>query len=334
MIEKKTKPRSPTLKKTKTPTKLKSSDVATETDKKNRPPEILATQDNESQETKVNNKSANVSPAPVGFAELAFAGDLVLLKCLDPAHQKKILRYQKFFEYCANLDKNYRLFLYRFLNALMLTSHAKRLKEPALRKHIFEVKNQLIFSLMNDPIFRVKIKYVYLKSSQFKVQEYCGECTEANKTLKRHEWKFCKNCVVNWAYYDVVGLQHFFDKGKATIFLGDEAINQVPQKIIKAKARLEDTNEEIVFNNNIHFNPRNLNAITLKSVITFSEKLLTKAKEFQEKSAALKTPPKRDFSDRASEDGRASGGRKDAKSPQRSSYPSQHSANGPRRGAK
>ena len=68
----------------------------------------------------------NVKLMPNGSITLQFAGELILVHCLQSEFHGLFKRYQSIFEAFANMNREERLLNYKFLNGLMLTSHAKK----------------------------------------------------------------------------------------------------------------------------------------------------------------------------------------------------------------
>jgi hypothetical protein len=220
-------------------------------------------------------KRAAAKRIPPGSLKLAFAGELVLVRNPDRALAGLFRRYEALFEAFANMDRPERLINYKFLNVLMLTSHAKKAESVEEKKRLFDLKNKLFLNLANDRETRKKLAFMYLVSKNFRVTEFCADCvkrnTEAN--LKRHEWKFCKNCKVDRNFYNVLSMHHKFKDGSATLFLSNDLIEQVKNLQIKKKGKLEDITEEALFQR-YHYNVRNLDAVDLKSVLDWNTKLV------------------------------------------------------------
>jgi len=212
---------------------------------------------------------------PQGTLRLQFAGELVLVK--NPARELSGLfrRYEALFEAFANMERPERIINYRFLTALMLTSHAKKSTTVEEKKKLFDLKNALYLSLANDRETRKKLAFKYLVSKNFRVTEFCGDCvkrnTEAN--LKRHNWKFCKSCKIDRNFYNVLSMHHKFKDGSATLFLSNDLIEQVKGLQIKKKGKLEETTEEALFQR-YHYNVRNLDAFDLASVLDWHKRLV------------------------------------------------------------
>ncbi len=212
---------------------------------------------------------------PQGTLKLQFAGELVLVK--NPARDLAGLfrRYEALFEAFANMERPERLINYRFLNALMLTSHAKKSPTVEEKKKLFDMKNRLFIGLANDREVRRKVAFKYLVSKNFRVTEFCEECVKRNTEadIKRHNWKFCKNCKIDRNFYNVLSMHHKFKDGAATLFLSNDLIAEVKNLQVKKKGKLEETKEEALFQR-YHYNVRNLDAFDLKSVTDWHNKLI------------------------------------------------------------
>lgn len=229
-------------------------------------------------ENKETKEAKDIKEKPkAAFLDLEMHGSLIRLKLKDKKYFTFAHRFEKLFEFAAKIsDEPYRLFFYKMICALLLTSHAKKLQIPEIRKHIFDVKNRIIQSLLNDFTNRWKLSYVYLKSKNFRVEQYCPTCAKENETIEREKWKFCEKCKVDWKFYDVVCIQHFFKSGKLNLFLGGDQRNKFPKKLLKKNGKLEDYAEELIIEENLHFSSKNLSAIDLKSTVDMSEQLLLK----------------------------------------------------------
>jgi len=207
--------------------------------------------------------------------KLQFAGELVLVRNSHRELSGLFRRYEALFEAFANMEKAERIINYRFLNALMLTSHAKKSETVDERKKLFDLKNQLFLSMANDRELRRKLAFKYLVSKHFRVTEFCETCTERNTAegIKRHQWKFCKNCKIDRNFYNVVSMHHKFNDGSATLFLSNDLMGELKGLQITRKGKLEEVTEEAMFQR-YHYNVRNLDAIELKSVLDWNKRLL------------------------------------------------------------
>lgn len=233
---------------------------------------------------------------PQNTLRLQFAGELVLVK--NPLRDLTGLfrRYEALFEAFANMERHERLINYTFINALMLTSHAKKAGTVEQKKRLFDMKNNLFLRLANDRETRKKLAFKYLISKNFRVVEFCEDCTKSNTEadLKRHNWKFCKACKLDRNFYNVLSMHHKFKDGAATLFLSNDLVEQVKGLQIKKQGKLEDITEEAQFLR-YHYNVRNLDAFDLKSVIDWHDKLL-KTPLVQTESARPQAPAGRSSS--------------------------------------
>lgn len=212
---------------------------------------------------------------PPNLLKLQFAGELVLIRNPDRDLSGLFRRYEALFEAFANMDRGERVVNYKFINALMLTSHAKKAGDIEQKKQLFDLKNALFLSLANDRETRKKLAFKYCVSKNFRVTEFCNECIARNEEqgIKRHNWKFCKACKIDRNFYNVLSMHHKFTSGSATLFLSNDLIEQVKGLQIKKKGKLEDTKEEATFQR-YHYNVRNLDAFDLQSVLDWHKRLL------------------------------------------------------------
>ena len=211
---------------------------------------------------------------PAGSLKLQFAGELVLVRNPDRDLSGLFRRYEALLESFANMERPERVINYRFLAALILTSHAKKATSIEEKKRLFDMKNGLYLKMANTPDTRKRLAFKYLASKNFRVTEFCAECTKRNEEggIKRHNWKFCKNCKVDRNFYNVLSMHHKFNDGSATLFLSNDLIDQVKGLQIKKKGKLEDTKEEALFQR-YHYNVRNLDAFDLASALEWHKRL-------------------------------------------------------------
>jgi len=212
---------------------------------------------------------------PQGSLQLQFAGELVLVRNPTRALAGLFRRYEALFEAFANMPRPERAINYRFLSALMLTSHAKKCASTDERKRLFEMKNAIFLSLANDRETRRKLAFRYLISKKFRVIEFCTGCRSKNtlSELPQHQWKHCKNCKVDRNFYNVVSMHHIFNEGSATLFLSNDLIPEIKGLQMNKKGRLDEVTEEALFQR-YHYNIGNLDAISLTSVLAWHDKLM------------------------------------------------------------
>lgn len=212
---------------------------------------------------------------PSGSVKLQMAGDLMLARSSDRELAQLFRRYEAILEAFANMEREERILNYKFLVALILTSHAKKTKDLEERKKIFDLKNELYFNIANTRKNRKKLGFRYLVSKNFRVLEFCQRCVKENseKNLPRHKWKFCKNCTVDRKFYNVMQMTHHFPEGTMSLFLSNDLIHQLEGLKVTQKGRLEDQKEEGRFDK-YHYNVRNLDVFELESVKAAQQKLL------------------------------------------------------------
>lgn len=222
--------------------------------------------------------TAKKTPAkriPPGSIQLQFAGEVILAKNPDRKLVGLFRRYDALFEAFANMTKQDRLLNYKFLNALMLTSLAKKSTDQAQKKQLFDLKNELFLDIANDKALRKKIKFRYLISRNFRVIAFCDACTEKNtkNNIDKHLWKFCPKCNVDRNFYNVLAIHHEFKDGTATLFLSNDQIKKVQNLPTQLpKGRLEDVKEEATFQR-YQYNIKNLDAFATESVLKMHSKL-------------------------------------------------------------
>lgn len=213
-----------------------------------------------------------------GSVKLQMAGDLLMAKP-DRNDLSLFNKYQALIEKFANLSREERHIDYKFLLALILTGHAKKTQSQEERKKLFDLKNQLFFSVANHFESRKKVAFRYLASKNFRVTKFCKACEERNtkEDLARHLWKFCKDCEVDRKFYNVLSMHHKFPEGSATIFLSNDLIHQVKGIRVNSKGKLEDYEEDITFGKYV-YNPKNLAIFDIESTFAAQKKLLSLGK--------------------------------------------------------
>lgn len=211
-----------------------------------------------------------------GSIKLQFAGELVLVKNTQKPMSGLFKRYADLFEALANMDKDQRNLIYRFMTALMLTSHAKKAPDLALKRKLFNFKNELYIAMANERSLRRIFEFKYLVSKNFRVLSYCAECTAKNTAegVDRHKWKYCKACNVDHDFYNLLAMEVKFPHGWARLFISNDQIPQLKGFKLPRKMKAGDLTEEAMFDR-YHYNSRNLDAIELSSVETLHKKLVT-----------------------------------------------------------
>ncbi len=213
---------------------------------------------------------------PAGSIPLMLAGDLILARNTNREFSQVFRRYEALLEAFANMERDERIMNYKFLIALMLTSHAKKIQSLEERKQLFDLKNQLYLSIANNKAIRRKIGFRYLVSKNFRVIEFCENCIRKNTAegLDRHKWKFCKDCKVDRKFYNVLAMTHKFTKGNVSLFLSNDLVPQVDGLTVTPKGELEKETEEGRYDK-FHYNVKNLDIFTLDSVKKAHTKLMT-----------------------------------------------------------
>ncbi len=212
---------------------------------------------------------------PPGTLKLQVAGSLVLVKnpLKELSHLAK--RFEVLFESLANMEPPERILIYKMINGLMLTSIAKKTKDNAERRRLFDLKNELFYNLANDRDSRRKLAFMYMTSKNFRIVEFCPTCTASNteQNLKRYEWKHCKECKIDHNFYNVLSMHHKFKGGSTTLFLSHDLLHKIPWIQLNKKGQLENVTEEATFNR-YHYGVQNLDSFELNSVLEWNKKLL------------------------------------------------------------
>ena len=242
-------------------------------------PEKVAAPAKKSAATKLDAVEKKTAPKriPPGSIQLQFAGELILVKSPDRKLAGLFRRYEALFETFANMERAERIINYKFLNALMLTSYAKKSTDQVAKKKLFDMKNEIYLDLANNRESRRKINFKYLASRNFRVIQFCDNCVTKNTEAKieKHLWKFCPKCTVDRNFYNVLSIQHKFPEGSATLFLSNDLVSKVENLTALHKGQLGDAKEEAVFQR-YQYNNNNLDAISLDSVMKMHTKPLQK----------------------------------------------------------
>ncbi len=219
--------------------------------------------------------TAKKKKIPAGTIPLMMAGDLLLARSSNREYSQVFRRYEAILEVLANMDRDERIMNYKFLIALILTSHAKKLQSVQERKALFDLKNELYFNVANNKNLRRKIAFRYLVSKNFRVVTFCEPCQAKNtaEKLERHKWKFCRNCVVDRKFYNVLQMSHHFEKGTVALYLSNDLVHKVENLKVTQKGKLENQKEEGRFDK-FHYNVKNLDIFTLESVKKVQARLL------------------------------------------------------------
>jgi hypothetical protein len=212
---------------------------------------------------------------PPGSIQLQFAGELILVKSPDRKLAGLFRRYEALFETFANMERAERILNYKFINALMLTSYAKKTTDLTTKKKLFDLKNELFLDIANNIETRRKVAFKYMTSRNFRVIQFCDPCIAKNteSKLDRHLWKFCPKCQVDRNFYNLLSMQHKFPEGSATLFLSNDLVPKVVNLTALHKGRLGDAKEEAIFQR-YQYNTKNLDAFSLDAVMKMHAKLL------------------------------------------------------------
>lgn len=213
---------------------------------------------------------------PANILKLQFAGDIVLVKRpLDDQYQGLFKRYETLFEALANMSLQERIINYKFLNALMLTGHARRTEDVPKKRQLFDLKNELYFDLARNRETRRLLSFRYLTSKRALVLEYCPDCVKRNEEAKaaKHAWVYCDKCKIDKNFFNVLAMHHKFQKGAGTMFISNEMISKIEHvNVQQTTGERGDTEEELVFTK-YHYTPKHLDAFDVESVLKMNERL-------------------------------------------------------------
>ena len=219
--------------------------------------------------------TAKKKKIPAGTIPLQMAGDLLMARCANKDYSQIFRRYDAILEVFANMERDERLMNYKFLIALSLTSHAKKIQDVTERKKLFDLKNEIFISIANNRPSRRKLAFRYLVSKNFRVVEFCANCAKKNaeENLERHKWKFCRDCIVDRKFYNVLQMSHHFESGTMALYLSNDLVPKVDGLKVTQKGKLENGKEEGRFEK-FHYNVKNLDIFNLESVKKVQARLM------------------------------------------------------------
>lgn len=215
------------------------------------------------------------SKAPPDLLRLQVMGDLVLPSCTKNDFQGFYEKFERLFELLANTEKKERLLIYKFLNAIMLTSCAKRCQQIEERKRLFDWKNQLFLSIANDMSLRSKLSFHYLMSSIPYVSKYCSTCQSCNQeaNLPKSKQQHCAACEVKPHFFDLLAMQLKTNKFSGYLFINYDSIPSIQPFQINSRKRLGAIKEKISFSKYC-YDVQSLKSIDTASVINMYKKLI------------------------------------------------------------
>lgn len=198
-----------------------------------------------------------------------------MARCTNREYSQVFRRYEALLESFANMEREERLINYKFLIALILTSHAKKQQNLVDRKMLFDLKNDLFLSLANNKPNRRKLAFRYMVSKNFRVVEFCANCIKKNtdEGIEQHKWKFCRECTVDRKFYNVLQMSHHFENGTMALYLSNDLVHKVDGLKVTQKGKLENAKEEGRFEK-FHYNVKNLDIFSLESVKKVQTRLL------------------------------------------------------------
>ena len=212
-------------------------------------------------------------------------GDLLKFSKKVPQSQTPFRKYDFFAMSLVDVEKEQRYMLYAFLLGLGLTAHARRIKDSAQRKEVFNLKNELFLTTANNFSMRRMLNFRHCQSKRFKVTKYCDSCLAANKAanLLPRMWKYCQNCTVDRDYYNVLSMFHKFPEGGASLFLGNDLLAEVKGLKVLKKIPFGHLEEEIKYKK-YAFSPKTLVCLELTSLIKAAKQVLEQMQKLRELS--------------------------------------------------
>lgn len=205
---------------------------------------------------------------PQGAVRLQFAGEIVLAKRPDISFAGLFARFSQLFEHLANMDRRERMIAYKMLNALILSSHARKASNLEEKRRLFDAKNVLFLDIANNKEFRKQLDFRYLVTKQVRVLHFCEACEAQGVAsgAKRHTWKYCGDCRVDRNFFNVLSMEYQFNEGYFRIYLSHEHIDKIFDFRKPRLGKLNLVSEEAMFKK-FHYNARNLDAFDLESAL-------------------------------------------------------------------
>ena len=208
-----------------------------------------------------------------GSVKLMIAGDIVLVKKPQGEVGGLVKRFSALFEHLANMDKDQRFIVYRFISGLLLTSLARHSEDLSEKKKLFDQKNQVYLNLANDRSLRRLFDFNYLVSKNFRVLNFCEKCQRANEASEkpRHKWKYCKECKVDHDFFNLLSMESKFVQGFCRLFISNDQVANIPGFRIRRKSKIGQIEEEAMFDR-YHYNSKTLSLIDRASALAFIER--------------------------------------------------------------
>ncbi len=218
-------------------------------------------------------EAKQIKKIPADSLPLIFAGDLVMSKCPNKDWSGLFKRYGFILEHLANEDKTTRNIKYKIITALALGSHAKHTEDADERKHLYDLKNDLFFSLVSNKELEDQFKIRYLATNRFLVTKFCDSSKEENSGItEKWKWKHCKNCEVDRNFFNVYALNYRSKGFAACLFASNDQKSRFEKANFK-KDKLEKYAEEILIGN-YTYNSKNMSAFELKGLLELNSKLI------------------------------------------------------------
>jgi hypothetical protein len=203
---------------------------------------------------------------------IELAGNLAHIYKKDPNEEVRP-EFEELSSILMKLEENSRIIIYKCICALALTAHARKLEASQQRKEIFELKNQLFLSIINNPNYSRIVGVKKGVSKKPLVKEYCQECKEKNAGKHKKDWKYCKKCVLEKGFFDVLSLSHRFNGGAISCFLGKEHFHRLKFKPKYKEISITKIKEELLFKE-YEMHTKLWAVLDFKSVIKVALKLL------------------------------------------------------------
>ncbi|MCB9228090.1 MAG: hypothetical protein H6618_00615 [Deltaproteobacteria bacterium] len=212
---------------------------------------------------------------PPGSIHLRIAGDLILTRFSSESREKEFLRFGSAFESYANMSKTERILNYKIMNALMLTSYARRADTKEKKRALFAMKNKLFLSIATNPAYRKHLSFRYLLADKIRVVSYCDSCLQENEAKQepRHKWKYCESCETDPEFFNIISMIHKGPGYRSCIYLSHDHLKQLPFSKPRWTGSLSDSKEHLIFGK-YRYSTNNLTAIDFDSVLQMYEKFL------------------------------------------------------------
>lgn len=222
---------------------------------------------------------------PVNSLSLVINEGKVVPYCIHKKHQKLFRRFQCLFEEISSLRYNQRILAYHLLVSLALTAHAKKRCSVGNKRILFAIKNRILLSLMSTSLFQNHLSYRYLKSNHYLVKK-CPKCQQNLSGPMRQKGKRteCSQCKIDKNFFNVLAIEAKDLNFSCRIFLSQDQLASFQDLLIKLCSSGKGNIKEELRVKNYFFGVKNLDAISLDSLLNLNAYLDKVMKRSEENS--------------------------------------------------